>query len=73
MATVQERFDPEKKIRWWDAVDVEYAMAIRDAPKFQAYFETHAREIDPPVISVRKLMWAVGIKRPKLESWEVGF
>ena len=76
LSAVQERFDCISKCRWWDSIDTELAFAVRDSERFKLYFREHAVRCEPdaaPIFSIRKLMWAVGLKRPKLEPWEVAF
>lgn len=70
---VQQKFDPDKKILYWDELDPWLANDIYLAPRFYEYFKSHSYvEINGlyPIVTVRKLMWALRMKPLKKEIWE---
>ena len=74
LAIIQERYDPEKKVRWWSYIDPWLAGDIFLNKKFEGYFVDHARQADErgifPTYKVREVMWALRMKPLKKEYWE---
>lgn len=74
LAVIQERYDPEKKVRWWSYIDPWLAGDIFLNKKFEGYFVDHARQADErgifPTYKVREVMWALRMKPLKKEYWE---
>ena len=77
LAIVQEHYNNKTKARWWGTVDPWLAGDIYMSDGFEDYFDRNAKERDSnglyPVMTVRKVMWALRMKPLKKEQWEVGF
>lgn len=70
---VQLRFDGISKSVWWGSIDPWLAHDIRNAEKFEEFFEAHADGEHSFVIPVRKLMWELRMKPMPKEDWESQF
>ena len=58
------------KACFWGAVDPGIANSIYLSPNFKKFFEENARETDPPIFQLRKLMWRLRMKPLQREEWE---
>ena len=74
ICVVQERYNEKTKVRWLDCIDPWLAGDIYMNENFSDFLNKHATEKDTnglyPVVSVRKLMWALRMKPLKKEYWE---
>ena len=74
LIVVQEHYNKKTKARWWGPVEPRLSYDIYVSPNFSKYFAENASEIDKnglyPVVSVRKIMWALRMKPLKKEIWE---
>lgn len=74
---VQEHYNKKTKARWWGPVVPWLSYDIYTNSNFASFFEKTASECDEnglfPVISVRKVMWALRMKPLRKELWENGF
>ena len=74
LTIIQERFDKERKIRWWGPVDPWIAGDIYLNEGFYDYFKSVAGEPDEndlyPTVKVRSVMWALRMKPLQKEFWE---
>ena len=72
---IQQHFDEINKTISWGPIDPWLANDIYTNPNFNDWFLNMAKEKDAngwfPVISVRKVMWALRMKPLKREFWEV--
>lgn len=77
LAVIQQRFDPVKKITFWDMIDDYLNDVIYTHPDFWALFDKRADAPDAnglyPTMTVRQLMWALKMKPLKKERWETVF
>ena len=77
IGVIQQHFNPTFKYSWWGPVNVRLANDIFESEKFPEWFNQNAKEPDLnglyPVIEVRKLMYALGMKPLKKERWEISF
>lgn len=77
IAVIQQRFNKRSKIYWWSSVDAELISDILANPYLEQYVENYG---DKPnenglyvTVELRKLMWALHMKRPQKEIWETHF
>lgn len=73
LIVVQQKYDEANKTLSWGPVDSNVANDIFLHPDFPDYFFMNAdygEENGFPIISVRKLMWALRMKPLKKEEWE---
>ena len=74
LAVIQQRFDPATKHFWWGPIDECLANDVYLSPRFQEYFNAHAKEPDEEglyfTVSVRSIMWTLRMKPLKKEAWE---
>ena len=76
LAVIQQRYDPNDKVTWWDAIDPWLNDEIYIHTKFSTYFKERAAEpIDGiyPTVTIRQLMWALKMKPIKRKRWETCF
>ena len=77
LVVIQQRFDPEKKITYWDMIDPWLNDSIYLNPGFWSFFDKRASEPDDdglyPTVTVRQIMWALKMKPIKKERWETVF
>lgn len=76
LAVIQQRFDKDKKITWWSAIDPWVANDLYLHPKFKEYFDDRAETSTDglyPTVTVRQIMWALKMKPIKRERWETCF
>lgn len=77
LAVIQQRYNPETKMTWWEEIDKTLKDEIYLHPNFKEYFETRADECDIngvyPTVSLRQIMWALRMKPLKKERWETVF
>lgn len=73
LAVIQERFDLERKHRYWSEIDPWLSFDVYLSPRFHTKFKEYAKEAKDnlyPTITVRKLMWQLRMKPLKKEFWE---
>ena len=58
------------KACYWGSVDPGIANGIYLSPNFPKFFQENAREMDPPIFPLRKIMWELRMKPLKREAWE---
>lgn len=76
LAVIQQRYDEEKKVTWWEEIDSALTDDIYTHPKFIDIFNERSGECENglyPTITVRQLMWAMKMKPLKRERWETCF
>ena len=77
LTVVQQRFDPESGICWWDEPDEWLSWAIFTNPGFNEWFRANAGRVSDgglyPVFTIRQVMWALKMKPLKKEWWEEYF
>lgn len=77
LGVIQQRFDPTTKTTYWTAIDASLVDILYVSKGFYEYFQAHAAEKDSdgyfPVVTLRKLMWALRMKPLKREPWETYF
>ena len=70
---IQQHFDPKSKTFWWGAIDPWLVDDIFLNDNFIKWFRSYS-DVEPyPMITVRKLMWALRMKPLPKEEWEVIF
>lgn len=74
LAVIQERYNSKTKARWWGTIDPWLAADIYMSDSFNDYFEKNADVCDLnglfPVVTLRKIMWALRMKPLRKEKWE---
>ena len=76
LAVIQQRFIPETKSTYWDAIDPWLKNQLYLHPKFKEYFDKRAGECTDglyPTVTIRQIMWALKMKPLKRERWETVF
>lgn len=77
LMVIQQRFDPDRKITFWDVIDEWLTDAIYLNPGFWYYFDGRSAKPDAdglyPTVTVRQIMWALKMKPLKKERWETVF
>lgn len=76
LAVIQQRFNSDLKISWWGPIDPWLVDDIFGLPEFEKYLAKYADYPDDgifPVVEIRKLMYALGMKPMKKQFWETGF
>lgn len=77
ISVIQQRWNPETKCTWWGPINPRIADDILDSPRLASYFAEHATEPDADglyfTITLRKLMWALGMRAMRKEFWETHF
>lgn len=77
LGVIQQKFNEKLKFSWWGPIDVRIANDIFESENFPGVFNQFAKDRDLdglyPVIEVRKLMYALGMKPLKKEFWETSF
>lgn len=75
LAVVQKRFNESQRIFWWGAIDPWIADDMYISELFNTVFSRLARPADEngfyPTVTVRKLMYALGMKPLKKAYWEM--
>lgn len=74
LAVIQEHFNEKTKARWWGTIEPWLASDIYLNDNFRSVFDQYAKEIDEkslyPMLTLRKIMWALRMKPLKREYWE---
>lgn len=74
LIVIQQHYDQANKTVSWGPVEPNLANDIFICPEFRQYFITHADHALSdgyyPVVSVRKLMWALRMKPLRRGDWE---
>lgn len=76
LAVIQQRFNPENKTTYWDAVDPWLIDDLYLHPKFEVFFNERSgesRDGTYPTVTIRQLMWGLKMKPLKRERWETCF
>lgn len=76
LAVIQQRFNPDTKTTWWDAVDTWLTDALYLHPNFKEYFDRRAGTCTDglyPTVTIRQIMWALKMKPLPKERWETVF
>lgn len=73
LGVIIEHYDPKTKHRWWGTIPKELATDIYLNERFYDYFQEHAGLCKNglyPMVKVRSIMYALGMKPLKKEIWE---
>lgn len=76
IAVIQQRYNKQTKVSWWDKIDPWLTDAIYLNAGFRDLFNKRAGDcVDGvyPTITVRQLMWALKMKPLPKERWETCF
>lgn len=77
IAVVQQRFEPETKKTWWDAIDPWLADDIYLNRNFMGYFDLYAEpeKVDGTykTVSVRQIMHSLRMRPLEKQPWETRF
>lgn len=76
LAVIQQRYNPETKITWWDEIDPWLTDYIYLHKNFIEFFEERSRPAQDglyPTVTIRQLMWGMKMKPIKRERWETCF
>ena len=76
LAVIQQRFDSDQKVTWWDEIDPWMTDAIYLHPKFKEFFENRAGTPTDglyPTVTIRQVMWGLKMKPIPRERWETCF
>ena len=76
LAVVQQRYDPDSKQTWWDALDPWLPNDLYLHPNFLPFFQQRSDKcVDGlyPTVSVRQIMWALKMKPLPRQRWETVF
>lgn len=76
LAVIQQRYDPETKVTWWDEIDPWLTDALYSHPKFKDYFDERSSECTDGLystVTIRQIMWALKMKPLKKERWDTTF
>lgn len=76
LAIIQQRFNPETKNTYWDAIDPWLTDDLYLHPKFQEFFDQRADEDTDglyPTVTIRQIMWGLRMKPMIRERWETYF
>lgn len=76
LAVIQQRYDPETKVTWWDEIDPWLTDALYLHPKFKDYFDERSSECTDGLystVTIRQIMWALKMKPLKKERWDTTF
>lgn len=76
IVVIQQRFDPNKKITWWDEIDPWITDPIYLHPSFRMIFDEYAKPCEKglyPTMTVRQIMWSLKMKPLPKERWETVF
>jgi len=67
---IQQHFDPVTKSFWWGAIDPWLVDDIYLNENFLDWFRSYSDVKPYPLVSVRKLMWALRMKPLPKTDWE---
>lgn len=73
VAVIQQRFNEGERLFWWGPIDPWLAEDIRNAPRFDEAFFKYCGVGENgifPTVTVRKFMYAAGLKPMKKAYWE---
>lgn len=76
LAVIQQRYNTNSKITYWEEIDPWLTDVLYLHPKFIDYFNERANTpIDDlyPTVTIRQLMWALKMKPLRKERWETCF
>lgn len=76
LAIIQQRFDSQTKMTFWEEIDPWLADELYLHPGFKKFFDDRSGLcIDGlyPTVTIRQIMWALKIKPIKRERWETVF
>lgn len=76
LAVIQQRYDKDSKVTWWNAIDGDLTSELYLHPDFYDYFVKMAdRPIHGiyPTVTVRQIMWALRMKPLPKQPWETVF
>ena len=76
LAVIQQRYNPDNKITWWDEIDPWLTDYIYLHKNFREFFEERSRPAQDglyPTVTIRQLMWGLKMKPIKRERWETCF
>lgn len=76
LAVIQQRYDPETKVTWWEDIDKWLVDDLYIHPKFMDFFNKRAGECKDglyPTVTIRQIMWALKMKPIPKQRWETCF
>lgn len=76
LSVIQQRYNPNNKITWWDEIDPWLTDDLYLHPGFKDFFDARSGEATDgiyPTVTVRQIMWALKMKPLKKEKWETCF
>lgn len=76
LAVIQQRFDTQTKVTYWNEIDPWLTDTIYLHPKFIEFFNNRSGESVNglyPTVSIRQIMWALKMKPIPRERWETCF
>ena len=76
LAIIQQRYDPDTKMTWWDEIDPWLTDYLYLHKGFKQFFDERAGEAENglyPTVTIRQIMWALKMKPVKRERWETCF
>ena len=77
IAVIQQRFNDKSKTYWWSSVDPELISDILANSFLEDYVKKYGNEPNANgiyfTVELRKLMWALHMKRPEKQIWETHF
>lgn len=76
LSVIQQRYNPNNKITWWDEIDPWLTDDLYLHPGFKDFFDARSGEATDgiyPTVTIRQIMWALKMKPLKKEKWETCF
>ena len=76
LAVIQQRYDPDTKMTYWDEVDPWLTDGLYLHPRFKEFFDSRCGKCVNglyPTVTVRQIMWALKMKPIRRERWETCF
>lgn len=76
LVIIQQRYDTDTKMTWWDKIDPWMTDALYLHPRFKEYFDSRSGECKNdiyPTVTIRQIMWALKMKPLPKERWETCF
>lgn len=76
LSVIQQRYNPDSKITWWDEIEPWLTDVLYLHPKFKEFFDARSGEATDgiyPTVTIRQIMWALKMKPLKKERWETCF
>lgn len=76
LAVIQQRYDPDTKHTYWDAIDPWLNDELYLHTRFEEFFNERAEECRDglyPTVTIRQIMWGLKMKPIAKERWETCF